>query len=276
MNDHYFPHIFAITTRRNHGHSVWVFDAVPLHHYPSAAGGSGVDTYRVSAHVTHRSVAFYAETDIPSSRYNRVTLLVDSHHPHDEWTIGGRGWGRGRDSDIHSRWRFTGTMIYCMTLPEPIPLIELENGEELLHALATSENELRVREGNRHVRHVWSRRWDMMEIEEEIAEEERRQRHASRRRVAVPVPVAGPVPVQAVPVQQQQQPTPIPKFVADLIIADAVAKAAACPITMEPLKIATAAVTTCFHVFDANAIASWLASDAGNGACAVCRTPTAV
>jgi SUMO ligase MMS21 Smc5/6 complex component len=46
--------------------------------------------------------------------------------------------------------------------------------------------------------------------------------------------------------------------VADALIAASVAAEATCPITMEPITAATAAVTSCFHVFEANAIAIWL------------------
>ena len=63
---------------------------------------------------------------------------------------------------------------------------------------------------------------------------------------------------------------PLPKFVADLLIRDAVARNATCPITMEPIQVATATATPCFHVFNADALAAWSAS--GHSTCPECRS----
>lgn len=290
-----FPHIFALTARhgrnRHDGLTVWVFDAVPLHHHHhphhmAAGGGRGDEVFRIAPHATQRDFAppppaFFVENDIPNNYYNRdhVTLVLDGprgRHPYrHDWD----SWNQR--SDLQCMWRFTGTMIYCMTLAEPIPLIELENTEEILQELASPRNELHAAQGDRHVRRIWDRRWDMSEIEEEMAEEaarrrERRERREAREAAAAAAAAAAarpPAPVQQ-PQPPQPQLTPIPKYVADLIIADAVAKATTCPITMEPIKADAAAVTTCFHVFDATAIASWFA--AGNSTCAVCRKPAIV
>jgi hypothetical protein len=76
--------------------------------------------------------------------------------------------------------------------------------------------------------------------------------------------------VTTVVVQPRQQTVaPPPRFVTDLIVADAVGRGATCPITMEPLVVDSARVTPCFHVFDATALAAWLA--AGNETCPVCK-----
>jgi SUMO ligase MMS21 Smc5/6 complex component len=59
--------------------------------------------------------------------------------------------------------------------------------------------------------------------------------------------------------QQQQCPNSLPKFVADLIIRNAAAEGARCPITMDPIEETEAfTVTACYHVFNAEALQRWL------------------
>lgn len=65
----------------------------------------------------------------------------------------------------------------------------------------------------------------------------------------------------------------MPKHVADLVLRDAEARAATCPITMEPIKIADAAVTSCGHVFQRTAIAEWLTT---HTTCPQCRQACAL
>lgn len=68
--------------------------------------------------------------------------------------------------------------------------------------------------------------------------------------------------------QQQQQPQPLPKHVATLVIDKAISEGALCPITMETLMAETAAVTSCGHVFQAEALRTWLTA---RGTCPDCR-----
>lgn len=63
--------------------------------------------------------------------------------------------------------------------------------------------------------------------------------------------------------QQQQQRQPqspsLPKFVADLILRNAAAEGARCPITMDPVEETEAfTVTTCYHAFNVEALTQWL------------------
>lgn len=60
----------------------------------------------------------------------------------------------------------------------------------------------------------------------------------------------------------------MPKHVAELVIRDAETRGATCPITMEPIKAAEAAVTSCGHVFEGGAIKEWLST---HGTCPQCR-----
>jgi len=78
--------------------------------------------------------------------------------------------------------------------------------------------------------------------------------------IAAPDPVPVPVPV----------PPAIPRRIAVLIAEHAVKNNDRCPITMESISPLTAAVTTCYHVFDGAALMTWLAS---NSQCPECRQP---
>jgi hypothetical protein len=56
---------------------------------------------------------------------------------------------------------------------------------------------------------------------------------------------------------------PIPLFVAEALLKDAT-----CPITMDPVEKGDAAVTSCFHVFQRDAIEQWLVKQ---NTCPVCK-----
>ena len=61
----------------------------------------------------------------------------------------------------------------------------------------------------------------------------------------------------------------LPKHIADLVLRDAEARGALCPISMEPITAADASVTSCGHVFQTAAIRNWLT--AGHDTCPECR-----
>lgn len=60
----------------------------------------------------------------------------------------------------------------------------------------------------------------------------------------------------------------IPKRIAWLVAEEAAKLEEKCPITMEPISPITASVTSCFHTFDSEAIASWLIN---HSTCPQCR-----
>lgn len=68
-------------------------------------------------------------------------------------------------------------------------------------------------------------------------------------------------------------PQPFPKHLTDMVLQKAETDAAICPITMEPIKAAEAAVTSCGHIFQAAAIREWLTTHA---TCPECRQPCSV
>ena len=66
---------------------------------------------------------------------------------------------------------------------------------------------------------------------------------------------------------------PLPKRIAWIIADDACKNNEKCPIIMEPISPLTAAVSTCFHCFDYDAIQTWLNR---NRTCPQCREPCVI
>jgi len=65
-------------------------------------------------------------------------------------------------------------------------------------------------------------------------------------------------------------PKPFPRHLVDQVLEKAETDGQACPITMEPIKKATATVTSCGHIFQKAAIAEWLTT---SDTCPECRQP---
>jgi hypothetical protein len=64
---------------------------------------------------------------------------------------------------------------------------------------------------------------------------------------------------------------PLPKRIAWIIAEDASKKEETCSITLEPISPITASVTTCYHVFDTDALATWLLT---KNTCPLCKQKT--
>jgi len=64
---------------------------------------------------------------------------------------------------------------------------------------------------------------------------------------------------------------PLPKRIAWLIAEDSSKAEDTCPISTEVISPVTAAVTTCFHVFDHASIVQWFTMNPVNTKCPVCR-----
>ena len=83
---------------------------------------------------------------------------------------------------------------------------------------------------------------------------------------ANPLPlVANPLPINPLPVE------PIPQRIAWLIAEDACVRNEICSIILEPISPITSSVTNCFHVFETNAIKTWLEK---NSTCPLCKKKT--
>ena len=61
---------------------------------------------------------------------------------------------------------------------------------------------------------------------------------------------------------------PIPKDIASLIAKNAETNSVICPITMDPINSNNCSVTSCYHLFDTDAINTWLNS---NPSCPICK-----
>lgn len=91
---------------------------------------------------------------------------------------------------------------------------------------------------------------------------------------AVPVvPVVPPVP--PVPQIQAKKYTmdSIPQHIVRAILRDAVMQEEVCPITSIEIDIANGAVTSCFHLFEKNAIMKWLLMPGSRDKCPICNSP---
>ena len=73
--------------------------------------------------------------------------------------------------------------------------------------------------------------------------------------------------------QAQAQTTlkPIPRRIAWLVAEDACKNKESCPITTNELSPITAAVTSCFHVFESESLGEWFARHPARTKCPVCR-----
>jgi hypothetical protein len=87
--------------------------------------------------------------------------------------------------------------------------------------------------------------------------------------VAAPVYAAQPPPLA---IAQEK----LPKRIAWLIAEDASKSGETCPISTNDISPITASVTTCYHVFETEAITEWIARHPINTPCPVCRKPCEV
>jgi len=88
------------------------------------------------------------------------------------------------------------------------------------------------------------------------------------------LPLAQPQPMAAPMPQHQPRPQPLaalPPHITKIVLADAIRKNDACPITSEDITETNATVTSCGHVFTTAAIRHWLSLPSSRGLCPVCK-----
>lgn len=168
---------------------------------------------------------------------------------------------------FNGQWYATGRVLlsaYCATA---IPIMTLAG--DFRGSWPTGAQELYADSGSPEIFRAWQQRWQPESWHDAIAREyatvpvllptmddDMRESHELREDIRRAQPVLPPAVV--------------PSFVFDAIARDAVQRGATCPITMEPLTDPSqVAVTGCFHVFDATALAAWRAS--GESKCPTCR-----
>lgn len=156
-------------------------------------------------------------------------------------------------------WRYAPTTIYSLLDSTPIRVVEFYSPydrREVVRLPSYTTNTLVIQPGSPASLEFWRQRWEPGAIMEDL--------DTFLHPAPPPAPVLIPVKAKAEP----KEPVDIPVFVRNILIADAVAKAATCPITMEPITVANAAVTSCFHLFQKEAITTWLRD---HSSCPVCK-----
>jgi len=261
---HDLPHLFVVP--HHGGHRGYTYEC---HRIDWQADG-GPPVYDITPCNLETRIPCIVRPEQTHGPYEHVTRvrIRRPQRSYDSWYNG----------DFLLRWRFTEYVALHLPDGLQMPLIDVVNVEELQQ---TAENCIwleqlgRGRGGAAGGAGAESDSYDSSDDEVVRRRRRRMERHASptgpRRRPAPAAPAAAPPQPQR---QPQRQPPP-PKFVTDALVRDAVATGAICPITMEPLTTDTAAVTTCFHIFEGTAIASWLAQDIGH-TCPVCKQTTAI
>lgn len=267
-----FPRTFAIL---RDDRDAFLFDANYLRQ-ARAAGGGGPEEVEICPHESNaRYMAGFIGPVREQFRFRvqgRVRAFIidrsDRQDYHDPW----RYITPHRHSEMMS-WRFTGAAVHLMTSPTPIPVLEVD-----IDLPCCDNNHVRLVPARRRDADIWWDHWvrapeslidrlnrGAAETDSEDEREVRRRRRREARQASGGAAAATVTPPPA---------APIPKFVADALIRDAVGRAATCPITMDPLVAETTAVTTCFHLFERDAIAVWLVQS--GDCCAVCKQRTAV
>ena len=92
--------------------------------------------------------------------------------------------------------------------------------------------------------------------------------------IVAQVPAQAPAPAQAPPVPVQKPSyviSKIPQHAVRALLRDAAMTEEVCAITGEEIDIGNGAVTSCFHLFEKNAIATWLAMPNSRDKCPVCN-----
>jgi hypothetical protein len=265
------PPMFAIASLRSD--TVAIFDATPVTEHPYDRHES--PTYLIRPHLfcQREHLPSFTIPDRPANHYMpHVTLTaatpIDSTRERDRHII---FRGECRPSDLS---------VYSIYHPEAIPIYVFESSSRVGWP-SHHDNVLPVFPGDRLAYRFWLRRWDPDDVYVEYTRSRRTPLYPeaqSSHQAPQPQSQAAPLrqsqaplrPSQAAPLRQSQS-SPLPKFVADALIAAAVAASATCPITMEPIEATKASVTPCYHVFDSTAIASW--SAAGNTTCPTCKQP---
>lgn len=81
------------------------------------------------------------------------------------------------------------------------------------------------------------------------------------------------VPVEVVPVPKKYTIESIPQHIVRALLRDAAMNEEVCPITSEEIDISNGAITSCFHIFEKNAIMKWLSIPNSHDKCPVCNCP---
>lgn len=224
-----------------------------------------------------------------------VMLVADLPDPHSDPHLSVDSRLPIRQLFYQGRWEPTGQTVFSLFCATPIPVLELPSTNSIAGRLrwpAPAYNRLPIIPVENDFVAIWQRRWELPAAFDGERSEPAGGRSeptggaaggagASRHPPLSPpaprrIPVLAPPPPTAPPTPSSIGPaaiaTELPSFVANAIVADAIARGLQCPITMEPIAEITApvAVTNCYHVFESAAFHAWMRT--GDGTCPICKT----
>jgi hypothetical protein len=235
-------------------HDPWILHDIPQNIYRISPYrihmGSGQYEDRVSAFILEGRFGYSTiQPDGPVILYSEERGPPSAHHLHSGYYDDYCEGVDERSSIYRGHWRYSGNTVFSMYCATPIPILVFTGRERGIVWPTPNYNRISVAEGDRIILRVWVQRWNPANWDSAIED-------AYAARAVIPIPVHPP------------------KFITDLIIADAIAKGGTCSITMEPLKIDKVTVTPCYHLFDTDALNAWTATQVtGETVCPQCRKP---
>jgi hypothetical protein len=167
-------------------------------------------------------------------------------------------------------WRHVDATVFSMYCATAIPVLRF-NGHGYLNPWPTARfNRLPLEPASLDLIRTWVRRWNPEVWQSEIENTDDGEIVHLPRLIPSPLP-----PPPAVAPSSVASPAPFPAFVSAALVADAVRRNLSCPITLEPINPETATVTSCYHVFDADALSRWVAQQPEDTppTCPTCKTP---
>jgi hypothetical protein len=192
-----------------------------------------------------------------------------------------------RRAFYHGTWRHSGATVLSMYCSAAIPVLRFDGHGYRAPWPTARFNRLPLTPATMADVRDWVRRWDPRFFASEAAGAGGESDSEEEEAPAVPVLFPAPPPRAAaaatsvVSHSAAREPTgaapvasTLPAFVATALVADAIARGLACPITLEPITPDTATtVTPCYHVFDADALSIWVAAATTPPACPTCKAP---
>ena len=298
-----FPLLFAVPTDDSRDR-VSIYQATLLREGPDRWGDSPsvylVAPYRIfhghdDAQWPDDAFVRRRDPHVADERPNHDVLLVADYPSRPAYFGEEASTMSERRALYRGTWRHDAATVFSMYCSAAIPILRFSGHSYLAPWPSARFNRLPLTRASMDLVRAWVRRWDPRAWTAEATggagatynssdSEEETTVLLPPRAVAVPAPVA-PVREPTVPavaaqavafpaVAAQAAPTPLPLFVAAALVADARNRDLACPITLEPINPDTAAVTPCYHVFDADALSVWVSQHVAAGtdpACPVCK-----
>lgn len=291
-----FPLLFAVPTDDSRDR-VSIYQATLLREGPDRWGDSPsvylVAPYRIfHGHDDAQwpDDAFVRRRDprVADERPNHDVLLVADYPSRPAYfgeEAAATPWVTGHSATPERRplyrgaWRHDAATVFSMYCAAAIPILRFNGHSYLAPWPSARYNRLPLTTASMELVRAWARRWDPRGWTDDAAaaagyNSSDSEEEAVPALVPVLLPSRAPaVAVQAAPVREPAAPA-LPAFVTAALIADAVSRSLACPITLEPINPGTAAVTPCYHVFDADALSIWVSQHVAAGtdpACPVCK-----